>query len=356
MTHGGNVRIAFVGTGGMGQCAHLRNYAAIDTCDVVALAEIRPELGRKVAAKYDVPKAYTNHAEMLEKEDVDAIVASQPFTRHGVLLPDLLKYGKPLFTEKPIASSIEIGQRIVQAEKDSGTFHMVGYHKRSDPAVMYAKELIDSLKESGELGAFKYVRLLMPEGDWVAGGFFDMVNSDETMPELTFDAPPSDMNEAQFRDYESFVNYYIHQVNLMRHLLGESYRVTYADPSGVVMGIQSESGVPGTLEMTPFKTSVDWMEQALVCFEHGYLKIDLPAPVALLQPGRIEIMTDPGDGITPETTIPTLPWVHAMRQQAENFVAAVRGDMPPLCTSAEALEDLVIAKQYLDAWKGSSKG
>ncbi|MCP4641161.1 MAG: Gfo/Idh/MocA family oxidoreductase [bacterium] len=352
MTQEGKVRVAFVGTGGMGQCAHLRNYASIDTCDVVALAEIRPELGRKVAAKYGVPKVYTDYAEMLQKEEVDAIVASQPFTRHGVLLPDLLKYGKPLFTEKPIAASMEVGQRIVQAEKESGAFHMVGYHKRSDPATMYAKDAIESFKTSGELGPLKYVRVLMPEGDWVAGGFFDMVHSDETMPPIEFDAPPSDMDETRFKQYESFVNYYIHQVNLMRHLLGENYHVTYADPTGVVMGVQSESGVPGTLEMTPFKTSVEWMEQALVCFEHGYVKIDLPAPVALSRPGRVEILRDPGDGVTPETVVPTLPFVHAMRQQALNFVAAVRGDMAPLCSSAEALEDLVVAKQYLDAWKG----
>ena len=48
---------------------------------------------------------------------------------------------------------------------------MIGYHKRSDPASMYAKAEIDRLKASGELGRMTYVRILMPSGDWVAGGF-----------------------------------------------------------------------------------------------------------------------------------------------------------------------------------------
>ncbi len=43
------------------------------------------------------------------------------------------------------------------------------------------------------------------------------------------------MDKPTYDAYITFVNYYIHQVNLMRHLLGEPYRVTYADPSGVLL-------------------------------------------------------------------------------------------------------------------------
>ena len=49
------VRIGFVGVGGMGQCAHLRNYVSVPDCEVVALAEVRPGLGKRVAEKYGIP-------------------------------------------------------------------------------------------------------------------------------------------------------------------------------------------------------------------------------------------------------------------------------------------------------------
>ena len=78
------LRIGFVGVGGMGQCAHLKNYAALPECEVVALAELRPELARRVAARYGVPRVYQSHAQMLAKEKLDGLVASQPFTRHGI--------------------------------------------------------------------------------------------------------------------------------------------------------------------------------------------------------------------------------------------------------------------------------
>jgi predicted dehydrogenase len=100
--------------------------------------------------------------------------------------------------------------------------------------------------------------------------------------------------------------------------------------------------------MAPYQTTIDWQESALVAFEKGYVKIDLPAPVASNRPGRVEVYRDPGDGATPTLTVPTLPWIHAMRQQAMNFVAAIRGEREPRCTAQEALEDLKVAKQYTD--------
>ena len=52
----GKVRVGFAGVGFMGQVAHLRNYVRNPECEVVALAEPRPELARRVAAKYGIEK------------------------------------------------------------------------------------------------------------------------------------------------------------------------------------------------------------------------------------------------------------------------------------------------------------
>jgi len=345
------VRIGFVGVGSMGQCAHLKNYAVLPECEVVAIAELRQDLARLVAARYGVPKVYRNHEEMLAKEKLDGIVAAQPFTRHGVLVPELLKARVPVFTEKPLAGCIEAGEKIVKAVKKSGTWYMVGYHKRSDPATMYARAEIDRLKQTGELGAMRYVRILMPAGDWVAGGFNDLLRSDETMPQLEWEPPASDMDKETYNQYVGFVNYYIHQVNLMRDLLREPYKVTYAEPSGVLLAVQSKSGVAGVIEMSPYHTTVEWLESALVAFDKGYVKLDLPAPLASNRPGRVEVMRDPG-GVTPATTVPTLPWVHAMRQQAVNFIRAIKGEAAPPCVAEEALEDLKVAREYIRLLKG----
>jgi predicted dehydrogenase len=289
---------------------------------------------------------------MLSAEKLDGIVASQPFTRHGVLVPELLKARVPVFTEKPLAGTVAAGEKILAALKDSGTWLMVGYHKRSDPATIRARTEIDRLKQSGELGPLRYVRILMPAGDWIAGGFVDLLKTDEPLPKLQWDPPASDMDAETYKLYQGFVNYYIHQVNLMRHLLGEPYRVTYAEPSGVLLAVRSESGVAGVIEMSPYKTTIDWQESALVAFERGYVKLALPAPLASNRPGTVEILRDPGKGAPPETITPQLPWVHAMRQQAINFVSAIQGKTKPPCEAAEALEDLKVAREYIRLLKG----
>ncbi|MBM4143358.1 MAG: Gfo/Idh/MocA family oxidoreductase [Lentisphaerae bacterium] len=359
------IRIGFVGVGGMGQRAHLRNYLTIPECEVVALAEIREKTGRLVATRFGIPKAYRNHGEMLDAEKLDGVVASQPFDVHATLLPEIYGRVKHVFTEKPLAVSVKAGETLAALAEKTGTVHMVGYHKRSDPATAYAKDVIERWKKSGEMGRLRYVRITMPAGDWTANGLMGILNAGD---QPTQDVPrePASLTgfsgaaegvgcwqwKGQAGDYLGFVNYYIHQVNYMRHMLGEAYKVVFAPKSGVLLAVQSESGVTGTIEMTPYRTTLDWEESILVCFEKGYVRIELPAPTAINRPGRVEVFADPGDGATPMRSSPTLPWIHAMRQQAVNFVRVCRGEMAPPCTAAEAVEDLKVARDYVQMRHG----
>src|SRR5205085_536642 len=161
------------------------NYAALPDCQVVAIPELRPELRRKVAARYGVTRVYRDHRQLLAAEKGDALVNIQSFVFHGQFIPELLAAGVPLRTEKPIA---------------------------------------------------------------------------------TPDPKPPAMTDAQFTQYLGLVNYYIHQVNLMRHLIGD-FRVTHADPAGVLMIVRgNDNGVTGTIEMAPWHNTLDWQESVLVTF------------------------------------------------------------------------------------------
>ncbi len=345
------VRIGFVGVGGMGQMAHLRNYVTIEDCEVVALAEIRQKTAELVAARYGIPHIYNDHKDMLAKEKLDGVVASQQFNRHALLLPEIYGKVKHVLTEKPLAVSVEAGEKLARAARDAGTVHMVGYHKRSDPAVIHAKGVMEQWKKTGETGPLKYVRILMPAGDWIAAGFIGRLDAGDKAGDLPVEPRDPAMDEQTYKQYVSFVNYYIHQVNMMRHLLAEPYKVAYAEKSGVLLAVQSASGVAGVIEMTPYRTTIDWEETLLVAFEKGYIQVRLPAPLANNRSGSVEVFSDPGNGATPQRTIPTLPWVHAMRQQAIHFVKVCRGEGKPPCDATEAVEDLKIARDYIRMYK-----
>jgi hypothetical protein len=155
------------------------------------------------------------------------------------------------------------------------------------------------------------------------------------------------MSAEAYAAFERFVNYYIHQVNLMRYLFAEDYQASYVAPGGRIMVTQSESGVAGTLEMGTYRTTLGWQEVAFVAFEKGWIRVELPSPMVTRQAGRVTIF-DNADGREPRQWSPELPPLHAMAQQAAFFLAAVRGEPTPLCRADEAVKDLRVASRYLE--------
>ena len=342
------VKLGFLGCGYMGQLAHLTNYMQLDNCEVIAVCDVRAKQAELVAKRYGIPSVHTDYHEMLKCKDIDAIVASQPFPNHVNLVCDVLNAGKHLLTEKPLCIFPENGKKLAEAAAKNNKIHMVAYHKRSDPAIEYAMSLINSWRQTGEMGKMTYIRLSMPPGDWI-GGADNPVNSGEKHEKYTPEANIPGIDQNTRERLVSFVNYYIHQVNLMRFLFGEDYELTYTEKSGVLLAAQSVSGVPGILEMAPYSTKNDWQEHALICFEKGWIRVDMLAPLASQQPGTVTYFTN-ADPVG-EYRTPVLPPVSAMRNQAKNFVEAVAGIKKAPCESAEAVKDLEIAMRYIEMTK-----
>jgi len=343
------VKLGFLGVGMMGQLAHMQNYAQVEDCEIVAVAESKQKQAERIAAIYNIPKIYSDYHEMLANPEIDAIVAAQPFGNHVNLVPDILKAGKHVMTEKPLCIYAVNGRMLADCAAKAQKIHMVGYHKRSDLATEYAKEVIAAWKQSGELGKMKYIRISMPPGDWVGGSRRPFRTADEKPQEYVREKIPAGIDESFDKMYVTFVNYYIHQVNLMRYLMGADYKLTFADRTGVILTAESSDGVAGMIEMEAYKTTDDWQEQAFICFEKGWIRIDYPAPLASQQAGKVTVFDNSKQQAV--TTSPRLPNVHAMLNQARNFVKAVQGVKPAPCTSAEAVKDLDFSMDYVTMFR-----
>ena len=86
------INIGFIGSGFVGQVAHLHNYNEIDNVNILALAELRQGLGQKVAQKYNIKNLYKNHNELLENEkQLDAIILIVRRHQTSVLAGEVLK-------------------------------------------------------------------------------------------------------------------------------------------------------------------------------------------------------------------------------------------------------------------------
>ncbi len=304
------VRIGFVGAGFMGQLAHIRSYALLhQECELVALAEPRQRTAELVAGRYGIGRVYRDHRELVESEQLDGIVAAQPYRHHASLLPELYPHVPHLFTEKPLALAAETGDRLAQLAREAGCVHMLGYQRRSDPATREAKRTVDAWKASGELGALRYLRICYSDGDWTGNARAALIDVGEQPPPVPAEAEPPER----------------------------------------LLVFESESGIPATIEVTPYRLSVEFDEEILVAFERGYVRLR-PAPsLAVNRSGTLELHRDPGGDATPERIFPELPWIDPQRAQAADFLRVCRGEAAPPTDAAEAAEDLHLVAEIVRA-------
>ena len=339
------VRIGFVGSGFMGQKAHLDNYVTIPECEIVALAEGRQATAELAAARYRIPKVYPDHHAMLAAEDLDAVVAIMGYGLHASVVPDILAAGKHCLTEKPMCIGAEAGKRIAELAEAKGVIHYVGYMKRSAPATQAAVKTIGEWKASGQFGAMKYLRASMPPGDWLFSIEHPVSAGDAPPPYEgeSWEGFPAWMDERTANDYNAFVNYYIHQVNLIRYLLGEDYHVEWVDPTSAVLTARSESGVPVILEMQGYGMRDDWEEHYRVVFDNGKVELEIPSPMARQRGGAVAIFRG-GDVQSYErpTVGPHWPFL----EQARHFVRCVKGEDTPRVPVWDGVKDLEVAEEY----------
>jgi predicted dehydrogenase len=335
------VRIGFVGAGFMGQLAHIRSYALLrEECELVALAEPRQRTAQLVAERYGIAHVYRDHRELLESEPLDGIVAAQRFAHHAALLPELYRHVRHLFTEKPLALSAETGDRLAALAREEDCVHMLGYQRRSDPATVEAKRNVDAWKASGELGRLRYLRICFTDGDWT-GNAHGLIDAGEQPPPFPEEPPPPEFagDEDALWALSTGVDQLVHPLNLLRHFVGEPYRLVFAHVTGRLYGFESESGVPMAIEVSPYRLSVGYDEELLVAFEHGYVRL-WPAPsLAVNRAGRVDIYSDAG-GALPQRAAPELMWIDPQQAQAANFLRVCRGEAPPPTNAAEAAVDL----------------
>lgn len=137
------VRIAVIGMGGRG-----RYFAqAFDTnprSETVALADPNPVALDTCRALFsDKVGYYTDHHEMLERSDIDAVVVASNDKSHTENSLAVFAAGKSLLLEKPMAQSVEDCDEIIRAWKESGKVFMIGLELRHCSLFTRMREIVD---------------------------------------------------------------------------------------------------------------------------------------------------------------------------------------------------------------------
>ena len=144
------VRVGVVGTGMIGRDHVLRLSNVLAGAEVVAVTDVDPV--NAAAAVADLPRAvvHPDGQALVDAPDVDAVIVASWGPTHEEYVLACLAAGKPVFCEKPLATSQEACRRILDAEVAVGRrLVQVGFMRRYDPAYRAMKDVVTS----GAIGA-----------------------------------------------------------------------------------------------------------------------------------------------------------------------------------------------------------
>lgn len=131
--------IALIGAGAMGR-QHREIIARVPDAHLCAIAD-PGEPGQAFAEQCGVP-AFADHRDLLDKARPDAVIIANPNPLHVATALDCLAAGVPALIEKPVSVDLAEAGRLVEATRTSRTPLLVGHHRRHNPLIGKARELL----------------------------------------------------------------------------------------------------------------------------------------------------------------------------------------------------------------------
>lgn len=146
------VRIAVIGTGGMGG-RHVEALAENPNCHITALCDVAKQRFNTSLDKVNEmtgrrPEGFQDFRYVLDHKDVDGIFIATPDHWHPLLAIMGCQAGKDVYVEKPAAPTVAEGRAMVEAGRRYGRVVQLGTQQRSMPVFQKAIDVV----KSGKLG------------------------------------------------------------------------------------------------------------------------------------------------------------------------------------------------------------
>ncbi|KAA3633849.1 MAG: gfo/Idh/MocA family oxidoreductase [Calditrichaeota bacterium] len=152
------MKIGVIGCGYWGPNL-IRNFTAMDTCEVIAVSDLQEERLSFVKKTFPSIKRLTKDAaDIINSSDIDAVVVCTPVSTHHQLGHDILSSGKHLLMEKPFTATVEQAESLIELAEQKNLKILVDHTFIYTGAVQTIKSYIDSGK-LGDLYYFDSVRV-----------------------------------------------------------------------------------------------------------------------------------------------------------------------------------------------------
>jgi predicted dehydrogenase len=157
------IKIGIVGAGTWGE-THASIYREHPYAEPVAVCDKDKGKAVALAQKYGISQVYTDYREMAEKSGCDAVAVVTPDFLHADIACAFADAGKHLLIEKPLATTREDIERIMEAVKRNNIRCMVDLHNRWSAPFNLAKQKV----EAGIIGEPYTAYIRHSDIKWVA--------------------------------------------------------------------------------------------------------------------------------------------------------------------------------------------
>ena len=150
----------FIGCGEVTEIKSGPAFSEVEGSSVVAVMSRTEERARTYAIKHGIPKWYTDAQKLINDPDVNAIYVATPPSSHATYAIMSMKAGKPVYVEKPLASTYEDCARVNRVSEETGMPCFVAYYRRYLPYFQKVKDIVNS----GQIGKVVnvHVRFAVP--------------------------------------------------------------------------------------------------------------------------------------------------------------------------------------------------
>jgi predicted dehydrogenase len=146
------MRLAILGTGSWAR-SHAINFSAIEGVEIVGCADTDRAQLAVFAKTHQIPKKFSSADALLDWGKFDAVVNVTPDRAHYATTMALLREGKHIFCEKPLAENYRQASEMASAAETAGLINMVNLTYRNSAALQKARSMV----LAGEIGEVKHV-------------------------------------------------------------------------------------------------------------------------------------------------------------------------------------------------------
>lgn len=279
-SEGATIRWGIIGVGDVTEMKSGPAFYKIENSELVAVMRRNAEKAEDYARRHNVPKWYSNASELINDPEVDAVYIATPPDSHANYAAEAMRAGKPVYVEKPMATSYRECQDMIKVSRETGMPIWVAYYRRSLPAFLKVKELV----ETGAIGKPLLVNIK----------FYEKIKKEDLQKDnLPWRVLPEKAGGGYFYDLAS------HQLDYLDFVFGPVKKVhgtafnkagLYPAEDTVTGTWEHENGVSGTgswcfavdesSETDEIEIIGDKGKIVLPCFSHEKVKVITPDAVA----------------------------------------------------------------------------